>query len=404
MTGLLVGYVAEPLIGQSLGTMLGGVGVPTGVGVAVGTVLALVLSTIIQMLFGELFPKNLAIARPEPLAKGLARSTSAYLTVFGWLIAVFDKASNALLRMLKIEPVHDVDNTATARDLEHIVADSRESGNLTDELSVLLDRVLDFPQRDVEHAMIPRSRVGTVRPEATVAEVRELMARAHTRYPVVDDTDQPLGVVQLADVLATDLPADAPVTALMRQAVVLPTAMTLPDALAQLNSTRNQLACVIDEYGGFTGVLTVEDLAEELVGEITDEHDPEQPATVTAEEDGVWVMGGDVHVDEAERALGHDLPRGDHETVSGLLIAQHGALPRAGNQIEVPLPDDPADLVHDEPVHRALLVDVLSVERHVPRLVRVRLVERRGDVPVDVVVHPTAREAAHPTDAAEETR
>ncbi len=404
VTGLLVGYVAEPLIGQSLGTMLGGVGVPTGVGVAVGTVLALVLSTIIQMLFGELFPKNLAIARPEPLAKGLARSTSAYLTVFGWLIAVFDKASNALLRMLRIEPVHDVDNTATARDLEHIVADSRESGNLTDELSVLLDRVLDFPQRDVEHAMIPRSRVGTVRPEATVAEVRELMARAHTRYPVVDDTDQPLGVVQLADVLATALPADAPVTALMRQAVVLPTAMTLPDALAQLNSTRNQLACVIDEYGGFTGVLTVEDLAEELVGEITDEHDPEQPATVTAEEDGVWVMGGDVHVDEAERALGHDLPRGDHETVSGLLIAQHGALPRAGDQIEVPLPDAPADLVHDEPVHRALLVDVLSVERHVPRLVRVRLVERRGDVPVDVVVHPTAREVAHPTDAAEETR
>lgn len=118
----------------------------------------------------------------------------------------------------------------------------------------------------------------------------------------------------------------------------------------------------------------------------------------------MWVMGGDVHVDEAERALGHDLPRGDHETVSGLLIAQHGALPRAGDQIEVPLPDDPADLVHDEPVHRALLVDVLSVERHVPRLVRVRLVERRGDVPVDVVVHPTAREAAHPTDAAEETR
>ena len=115
-------------------------------------------------------------------------------------------------------------------------------------------------------------------------------------------------------------------------------------------------------------------------------------------------MGGDVHVDEAERALGHDLPRGDHETVSGLLIAQHGALPRTGDQIEVPLPDDPADLVHDEPVHRALLVDVLSVERHVPRLVRVRLVERRGDVPLDRVVHPTPREAAHPADAAGEDR
>ncbi|MFC8923455.1 hemolysin family protein [Cellulosimicrobium sp. NPDC057127] len=379
VTGLLVGYVAEPLIGESLGTMLGGVGVPTGVGVAVGTVLALVLSTLVQMLFGELFPKNLAIARPEPLARGLARSTNAYLTVFGWLIAVFDKASNALLRLLKIEPVHDVDSTATARDLEHIVAESRESGDLPDELSVLLDRILDFPQQDVEHAMIPRSRVGTVRPGATVGEVRELMARAHTRYPVVDETDQPLGVVQLADVLDTPLADDAPVTEIMRQAVVLPTSMTLPDALAELTGSRNQLACVIDEYGGFTGVLTVEDLAEEVVGEITDEHDPGQPVTVTAEDDDVWVMGGDVHVDEAERAIGHDLPRGDHETVSGLLIAQHGSLPRAGETIEVPLPDDPADLVHDEPVSRSLVVDVLSVERHVPRLVRVRLEERRGD-------------------------
>lgn len=375
VTGLLVGYVAEPLIGDALGTMLGGVGVPTGVGVAIGTVLALVASTIIQMLFGELFPKNLAIARPEPTALRLAGSTTAYLTVFGWLIAVFDKASNVLLRALRIEPVHDVEHSATARDLEHIVADSRESGDLPDELSVLLDRILDFPQHDVEHAMIPRSRVGTVRPGATVEEVRTLMSTGHSRYPVVDDTDQAIGVVQLADLLRSDLPDDAPVTDLMRPVTVLPTLMALPDALAELTRSHNQIACVVDEYGGFAGVLTLEDLAEELVGEITDEHDPEQPVTVAAEDDGAWVMGGDVHLDEAERALGHDLPRGDYETVSGLLIGHHGTLPRAGDTVDVELPPDPADLVHDEPVTRRVVVDVLSVERHVPSLVRVRLVE-----------------------------
>jgi len=375
VTGLLVGYVAEPLIGDALGEMLGGVGVPTGVGVAVGTVLALLASTIIQMLFGELFPKNLAIARPEPTALRLAGSTTAYLTVFGWLIAVFDKASNALLRTLRIEPVHDVEHSATVRDLEHIVADSRESGDLPDELSVLLDRILDFPQHDVEHAMIPRSRVGTVRPDATVADVRVLMATGHSRYPVVDESDQAIGVVQLADLLRSDLPDDAPVTDLMRPVTVLPTLMALPDALAELTGSRNQIACVVDEYGGFAGVLTLEDLAEELVGEITDEHDPEQPVTVTAEDDGAWVMGGDVHLDEAERAVGHDLPRGDYETVAGLLIAHHGTLPRAGDTVDVELPSDPADLVRLAPVTRRVVVDVLSVERHVPRLVRVRLVE-----------------------------
>ncbi|CAM3469905.1 hemolysin family protein [Isoptericola cucumis] len=378
VTGLLVGYVAEPLVGSSLGTLLGGVGVPTGVGVAVGTVAALVVSTLVQMLFGELFPKNLAIARPEPTALRLAGSTTVYLTITGWLIAVFDKASNALLRVLRIEPVHDVEHSATARDLEHIVAESRSSGDLPDELSVLLDRILDFPQQDVEHAMIPRSRVGTVEPGVTVGELRRLMAGGHSRYPVVDDADQALGVVQLADLLRTGLPDGAPVTDLMRPVTVLPTVMALPDALAELTRSRNQLAVVVDEYGGFTGVLTVEDLAEELVGEITDEHDPGLPVTVTAEEDGAWVMGGDVHLDEAERAIGHDLPRADQETVAGLLIAARGALPHAGDTITVELPPDPADLVHDEPVVRRLEVDVLSVERHVPHLVRVRLVEAEG--------------------------
>ncbi|MCW2582260.1 MAG: hypothetical protein JWQ53_1050, partial [Klenkia sp.] len=145
VTGLLVGYVAEPLIGRSLGTVLGGVGVPTAVGVGVGAVAALLLSTLVQMLLGELFPKNLAIARPEPVARWLAASTVLYLTLFGWLIWFFDQSSNLLLRALKIEPVHDVEHAATARDLESIVEDSRGSGDLPDELSVMIDRILDFP-------------------------------------------------------------------------------------------------------------------------------------------------------------------------------------------------------------------------------------------------------------------
>src|SRR5688572_11562197 len=125
ITGLLVGYVAEPLIGQSLGALLGGIGIPTGVSLGVGAVLALLFATVVQMLFGELFPKNLAIARAEPVARWLGRSTAIYLKVFGWLIWIFDQASNLLLRALKIEPVHDVEHSATARDLEHIVEDSR---------------------------------------------------------------------------------------------------------------------------------------------------------------------------------------------------------------------------------------------------------------------------------------
>ena len=379
VTGLLVGFVAQPLIGESLGTLLGGVGVSMAFSVTLGTVIALVLATVVQMIFGELYPKNLAIANPEPLARGLARSTTIYLAAFGWLIAVFDVAANSLLRLLRIEPVHDVDSSATALDLERIVSDSRDSGDLPVELSLMLDRILEFPDQDVEHAMIPRSLVATVRPDTSIGEVRELMARAHTRYPVVDDESQPLGVVQLADVLGSTLPRDAPVTEIMQPAVVLSALMKLPDALAEITRSRNELACVIDEYGGFAGVLTLEDLAEEIVGEITDEHDADAAPSVNPDGDSVWLMSGDVHVDEMHRAIGYDLPAGDFETVAGLIIAEHGGLPAAGATIHIALPDDPADLVRNDEVHRSLDIEVLSIERHVPHEVRVSLLENVGD-------------------------
>jgi CBS domain containing-hemolysin-like protein len=375
VTGLLVGYVAEPLIGESLGAMLGGVGIPTGLGVGIGAVLALLFATVVQMLFGELFPKNLAIARPEPVARWLARSTAIYLKAFGWLIWVFDQSSNLLLRLLKIDPVHDVEHSATARDLEHIVDDSRDSGDLPVELSMMLDRILDFPRRDVEHAMIPRSRVDTVENTDTLGRVRELMAQGHSRYPVLaEGTQDVVGVVHLADLLGTAEPDSASVTTIARPALVVSHLTALPDVLRQLDEARSRLACVVDEYGGFTGVITLEDLAEELVGEITDEHDQASPEYVPVEGDGVWEMPGDVHVDEVERALATDLPRGDYETISGLVIAAHGGLPEPGTTLQIELPPDPADLVHDgEPTPRFLHVEVLTVDRHVPSRVRLEL-------------------------------
>lgn len=377
VTGLLVGYVAEPLIGDSLGEMLGGVGVPTGVGIAVGTLLALAFSTVVQMLFGELFPKNLAIARPEPVAGSLSRSTLAYLKATGPLIWIFDQSSNVLLRALRIEPVHDVEHSATARDLQHIVADSRETGDLPEELSVLLDRVLDFPTRDVEHAMVPRTRVDVVPVGTAVADVRQLMATGHSRYPVTDGEHGVVGVVHLSDLLRAE--DDVTLTDLMRPPLVVPTRMSLPVALEEFSGTSNELAVVLDEYGGYVGVITLEDLAEELVGELTDEHDEDEPAAVSDAEDS-WVVPGDLPLDEVERTLDQDLPAGDYQTLAGLVIAAHGRLPRAGTVVDVRLPDDPADLVLDEePAPRFARMEVVEVENHVPSLLRVRIEHGRTD-------------------------
>lgn len=377
VTGLMVGYVAEPMVGKSLGVLLGGVGVPQAVGVSVGTMLALFLATIVQMIFGELYPKNLAIANSEPMAKALAGSTTAYLSIFGWLITFFDKAANLFLRLLRIEPVHDLDTSASAEDLPHIIAELRDSGDLPVDLSLMMDRILDFPHRDVEHAMVPRAQADWIDPDCTIAELREMMAHGHTRYPVIDDEDVPVGVVHLSDILpqvnAGNLRAMA--ASVMRPVSIVPTLMPLPAAFDTMVKSGNKMVCVIDEYGGFAGVLTIEDIAMEVVGEITDEFDKSAVLPVREEAEGVWVMEGDLHLDEVERAVNHDLPRGDFETISGLLIAQLGRLPSKSDTILIDLPVEGADLVSDQPMHRRLEVNVLRIARHVPALVRVKLVE-----------------------------
>lgn len=377
ITGLLVGFLSEPLVGEPLGVLLEDIGVPPSVGVTIGTVFSLLVATVAMMVFGELYPKNLSIAKPESLAKGLARSTLIYLKVFGPLIAFFDFSANLFLRLLRIEPVHDLDVSATAQDLPRIIADSRESGDLPVEQSLMMDRILDFPNQDVEHAMVPRSQVGWVGLDTTLGQLQVLMSHAHSRYPVLDSSDTPVGVVHLADVLAGMETADpeASVQTVMRPATVIPTLMPLPDALEHLTGSHNQLACVIDEYGGFAGVLTLEDLAMEIVGEITDEHDLQSPDAIIPDGDNIWVMEGDVHLDEVHRAIEYDLPETEAETIAGLLIDELGALPAVGARVSIELPVDPAELISDAPMRRWLEADVLEVERHVPTRIRLTLME-----------------------------
>ena len=357
ITTLVVGYVAEPLIGRALGELLGLASVPQGVGVAVGTVLALLFSTVVQMIFGELVPKNLAIARPEPVARWLARSTTIYLAVFGWLISLFDKAAAGLLRAVGIEPVEDKEHSATARDLEH-----------SPELSRLLDRMLDFPGQPAEHAMVPRSRTDVVRGEDTVADVLSKMATGHTRYPVVGtDSDDVIGVVDMHDLLSVCDGQDTSllsVSGLMRAPIIVPTSLPLPEVANRLAAEHAEMAVVVDEYGGFAGVVTMEDMAEEIVGEINDEHDSLAEAGIPVSVGDGWLFSGDTHLDEVERLLDITLPDTDAETLGGLVIETSGDLPDVGDRVDVDLPD--TDVFEELSRSRILHTEVRQIERRVP--------------------------------------
>ena len=353
VTGLLVGYVAEPLIGSGLGEAFGGLGIPTAVGVVFGTVLAVLFSTVIQMVFGELVPKNLAIARPEPVALWLALSTTIYLRLFGWLIRLFDASSNLLLRALRIEPVHDVEHSATPRDLEHIVAESRNAGELPKELSTLLDRILDFPTRTAEHSMIPRAHVDVVDLDEPVSDILAKMSTGHTRYPVVGTSSDDLrGVVHLHDLLDADVQTGT-AASVCRPPVIVPATLPLPDVLTELTAANDEMALVIDEYGGVDGLVTFEDVIETLVGDVLDEHDIEDGPEWVADGPGSWLVQAGAALDDLEAEIGTRLRLADEDqevdTLGGLAAMRAGRVPGKGEVIEL---------------ENGARIEVIDAERH----------------------------------------
>ncbi|HEU5474906.1 MAG TPA: hemolysin family protein [Actinophytocola sp.] len=376
VTALLVGYVSEPLLGEGLAAVLGLTGLSHTASLSISIVVALVLSTVVQMVLGELAPKNLAIARTEALAKALSRSTLAYLAVAGPLIRLFDVTSNRLLRAVGIEPVQELPHGATPEDLHRIIDESRDGGHLDAELSALLDRGLEFRTLSAEQAMTPRVDVHTIGAEDPAVRVVELADTGHSRFPVVGESvDDIVGVVGIPDVL-TVAPAErsiVPVRLIAAPPLLIPASLPLPAVLERLRAEHRQLACVVDEYGGFAGVLTFEDIAEEVVGPILDEDDlPE--ATVHTRPDGSWLVPARWRMDEIEQATGIALPEGeDYDTIGGLVMHRLGRTPQPGDQVVVPEVTAPA--VDDPAPARGVRVEVVSVKRRVPDTVAIGILD-----------------------------
>ena len=380
VTALLVGYAGEPLIGVALADLLGVTGLPYAARLTIAVALVLVFSTVLQMVVGELAPKNLAIARPIPLARSLSRSTQIYLAVAGPLIRLFDAASNRLLRAVGIEPVEELSPGATTADLEHVIDESRKGGALDEELSLLLERGLAYRALSAEQAMTPRVDVDTVPATSTLADVLDLLRTSpHSRFPVVaQDVDDVVGIVGLAELLAVPRErwADVTVQDACSAAVVVPGSLPLPAALEQLRASRRQLAVVVDEFGGFDGVLSLEDIAEEVVGDIFDEGDEREPDQPAGPAD-THTLSARLRLDEVESSTGIRLPLGpDYATVSGLVLGRLGRVARTGDIVVVEEVVEPGD-VDDLSVPDRIEIRVDEVERHVPAVVT--LLRHRSD-------------------------
>ncbi|KND46505.1 hemolysin family protein [Streptomyces stelliscabiei] len=369
VTGLVVGFIAEPSVSALLEPALTGIGVPQGAVGPISVVLAFVAATVVQMVLGELAPKNLALAVPERLAKSLAASTLAYLKVVGPVVHVFDGVANRLLRKVGIDPVEELHHGATLEELGHLIGESHEQGELPRDTAELLDHALEFSERTLDEVMVPRVTAVFVREGASAAEAVELIAKhGHSNYPVLgdhpDDVTGVLGVRELMRLPAGPLTATT-AGALARRPLLLPDTLPLPDAVTRMREQDDEFAVVLDEHGGVAGIVTYEDIAEELVGDIADESDT---VTELAVADGTgWLVDAGRRLDEVADATGLHLPEEeDYDTVAGLVVDRLGRFPAIGDRLAVDLSDG----------GRAV-IDVRTLDRHVPARVRLERLPAR---------------------------
>lgn len=364
VTVLLVGFLGE----RWLSTGLTEAGLATAALAAGATLL---FSTALQMVLGELGPKNWAISEPVRLARALSRSTIWYLKILGPLITFFDSASNWLLRRVGVEPVQELPHGATPEDLHRIISESHTGGLLDEDLSRLLGRGLAFRGHVAEEVMTPRIAVQTVQADEPAARVLELLGTGHSRFPVIGrDIDDIVGVIGLHELLEVP-PAERPhvtVRDLAGDAVIVPESLPLPKVLQVLRERHRQIACVVDEHGGFAGVISFEDVAEEVVGEIWDEDD-EAAEAPEARADGAWELPARLRLDEVTDLTGVALPEDeDYDTVSGLVMDTLERTAEPGDTTEVVWQS--RDDQGNPEVHR-VRIDVLSTARHVPETVAV---------------------------------
>ncbi|MGS2614059.1 hemolysin family protein [Micromonospora sp. LZ34] len=342
ITALLTGYLAEPALARLFAPLLDPLAGPATDRIT--PFLALALATLFSMLFGELVPKNLALARPMPVALATAGPMRAFSRTFGWLIRGLNGSANRLVRALGVEPQEELASARSPEELGLLAAISARAGALPPDTAMLLRRTIRFGDKRAAEAMTPRVDVIALRATATVAELLDLARRTgRTRFPVYEETlDLVTGVAGVPDALGVPLAQRGSTTvgSVAREPVYVPESLDLDGVLAALKAADADLAIVVDEYGGTDGVVTVEDLVEELVGEIADEFDPAAVAEAGPVE--LTVPGGERTVladgvlrsDELAEQTGFRLPEGPYETLAGFLMARLGHIPVAGETVE----------------------------------------------------------------------
>lgn len=338
VTSLILGAIAEPTIAAVLSPLIGDLGAFTeATALAVAVVLAFVLATMAQMIFGELVPKNMAISRPYRSAVLFGIPMQVVNRSVRPLILMLNNAADWTVRKLGIEPRAELAGVRSMEELELMIRSSGDEGRLDDEELALLTRAITFTEKVAAEAMVPRVNVVAVNRHQPISELRQIARETgHSRFPVYGiDLDEIVGIAHVKDTIG--IPASrralTPVEEIAQPGLQVPASSRLEYLLTQLQSQGRGMALVIDEYGGTAGVITIEDLLEEIFGDIEDEYDVAKGPVAGLEQ--VDTLSGLLHRHDVEERIGYEWPEGHYETLGGFLVASLGRFPQVGEVVPV---------------------------------------------------------------------
>jgi CBS domain containing-hemolysin-like protein len=359
ITNLAIGFLAEPAVSRLIHGPLERLGLPEGAVEPIAVAIGLTLSAVVTMIFAELVPKNLAIARPMETARATQRFQRAFTAVMRGPIRVLNGSANAIVRRLGMEPQEELRSARSSTELASLISRSGDVGTLDADTAELMERSVEFGSRTAGEIMTPRVRTVSLEANDRAWAVIELARdTGHSRFPVLDHEDVVIGTVHVKHAVALTIPERraTKVKHLMTRPIVVPDTLRLDPLLALLRQ-EGQLAVVLDEYGDQAGIVTIEDVIEEIVGDISDEHD-RLGAQARHRTDGSWSLSGLLRPDEVEDLTDVELPdHHDYDTIAGLVLQVLGRVPGPGDVAEVPVPDrtDP-----DQPERQRLAL--LTVE------------------------------------------
>lgn len=337
-TTLAAGYLTDPMVEDLPHPWLDALGVPDRVGDALMAALVLVIVTSVSMVFGELVPKYLAVARPLPAARAVVGAQMLFSLLFTPAIRLTNGAANWIVRRLGIEPAEELRSARSPQELLSLVRSSARSGSLDLATASLVRRSLQFGTLSAEELMTPRSKIVALQTDDTIADLVAVAAESgYSRFPVVDgDLDETVGIVHVKQVFSIPRAERARtlLTSVAQPVPVVPSTLDGDAVMAEIRANPLQTALVVDEYGGTAGMVTVEDLIEEIVGDVRDEHDDATPDVVAA--GSGWRVSGLLRIDEVAVATGFRAPEGPYETIGGLVLREIGHIPAAGETVQLP--------------------------------------------------------------------